>query len=164
MKKLILVFSILFCSLQVAHALTDYPEDNMNKAVGSYWALEDIGTLNNLKKSACNTGIHALTAGWSLTKIPFISIKHFVLQFVDLFCYSKDILKHSGLAGFNLFRLGSDIIAVPFVNGYNYPKQTAIVITTLVAAGALYEGIILAQDFDPADWSWLLDILGQFTH
>ena len=132
-------------------------EGNVSKAQG--WDIEQIGTFSNIAESSFGIGVHASKAAMSVAKILVIPVKHFILQFKDLFCYSKDILKHSGLAGFDLFRLGGDVVAAPFVNGYTYPKQTAVVVAALLAAGAVYEGSIFSSDYSWADWQGIMTSL-----
>lgn len=127
----------------------------------STWSFDNVGTVGNAWQAAQDTGKHAAIVGWNAVKIPLIPLKHFVLQFIDLFSDAKNIVKHTGLTGFNLFRLGTDIVVAPFVYGYKYPNQTAIAVGALIAAGAVYEGSFLLHDLELVDLSFIFNASSQ---
>lgn len=158
MKKNIFILGVILFCLQALQALEEQSHSEQHK-VSPDWSLADIGTFTNAAKASRDIGEHTVTVGWNIVKIPFISLKHIILQFVDLACYSKNIVKHSAFTGISFLRLGTDVIAAPFVYGYNYPKEASIVIAALIAAGAIYEGTVLAQDFNASDWEAILEAL-----
>lgn len=166
MKKLVLVLSFLLIGLQSVQTMSaanqgisEYGYDSLNETSG--WSVDKIGTIDDAWQAVHETGKHAAIVGWNVTKIPLIPLKHFVLQFIDLFSDAKNIVKHAGLTGFNLFRLGTDIVAAPFVYGYKYPNQTAIAVGALIAAGAVYEGSFLLHDLELVDLSFIFNASGQ---
>lgn len=121
------------------------------------------GTFSDACATTKDIGKHATLVGWNLVKIPFIPLKHFILQIVDVFRAAKGTIKHSALVGYSFIRLGANLIAIPLIQGYEHPKEAALFIASLLAAGGVYEGYILAQDLDPEIWDLIIQSLNVFV-
>lgn len=121
------------------------------------------GTLSDACTATKAIGKHATLVGWNLVKIPFIPLKHFILQIVDVFRAAKGTIKHSILVGYSFIRLGGNLIAIPLIQGYEHPQEAALFIAALLAAGGAYEGYILAQDLDPEVWDSIIQSFNVFS-
>lgn len=121
------------------------------------------GTFGDACVTTKDIGKHATLVGWNLVKIPFIPLKHFILQIVDVFRSAKGTIKHSVLLGYSFIRLGGNLIAIPLIQGYEHPKEAALFVAGLLAAGGAYEGYIVAQDLDPEVWHSIIESLNVFA-
>ena len=138
---------------------------HQEKFADSDYQSEDysFGTFGDACGTTKDIGKHATLVGCNLVKIPFIPLKHLILQVVDLFYAVKDTMHHSVLVGYSFIRLGGNLMAIPLIQGYEHPKEAAVFVTSLLAVGGLYEGYILAQDLDPEAWDSIIQYLNTFA-
>jgi len=165
MKKILCIIGVLVLGIYMASASNTGDQVNNGLIVDGVdcGAEAQFGTFNDACVATRDIGKHATLVGWNLVKIPFIPLKHIILQFVDGFCAIKDVVKHSALIGYSFIRLGGDLIAIPIVQGYEHPWEACIAVTALLAAGGVYEGYALVQDLSPESWDVISQSLNIFA-